>query len=68
MAANPVDRCVEVMCKKGCKALWEDIEALQKGVTLPEVDLLSELERRQVLAELKAIMAVYGSTGSCAPE
>lgn len=68
MAANPVDRCVEGMCKKGCKALWEDIEALQNGVALPEVDLLSEQERGQVLAELKAIMAVYGSTGSCATD
>ena len=68
MAANPVDRCVEVMCHKGCKTLWADIEALQNGITLPEVESLSGSEREQVLVELKAIMAVYGSTGSCVSE
>jgi hypothetical protein len=48
--------------------LWADIEALQNGVVLPEVELLSASEREQVLVELKAIMAVYGSTGSCVAE
>jgi len=56
------------MCQKGCKTLWADIEALQNGITLPEVGSLSGSEREQVLVELKAIMAVYGSTGSCVAE
>ena len=68
MAGNRVDRCVESMCHKGCKMLWADIEALQNGVALPEVETLSASERAQVLVELKAIMAVYGSTGSCIAE
>lgn len=65
MTGNRVDRCVEIMCQKGCRTLWADIEALQKGVSLPEVDSLSVAERQQVLLELKTIMAVYESTGSC---
>lgn len=68
MTGNRVDRCVEIMCHKGCKTLWADIEALQNGVALPEVALLSVSEREQVLSELKAIMAVYESTGSCIVE
>ncbi len=68
MAGNPVDSCVEAMCQKGCKTLWADIEALQNGIALPEVESLSNLEREQVLVELKAIMAVYGNTGSCVAE
>ena len=65
MAGNRVEKCVENMCHKGCKALWADIEALQSGVTLPEVESLSVVEREEVLVELKAIMDVYASTGSC---
>lgn len=65
MVGNRVDQCVEIMCQKGCKTLWADIEALQNGVPLPEVALLSVSEREQVLSELKTIMAVYESTGTC---
>ena len=68
MADNRVDRCVEIMCQKGCKTLWADINALQNGVELAEVASLSVAEREQVLSELRAIMAVYESTGSCAVE
>lgn len=45
--------------------LWADIEALENGVALPEVTLLSTGECEQVLVELKAIMAVYDNSGSC---
>lgn len=48
--------------------LWTDIEALESGVTLPEVELFSAAERKRVLLELKEIMAVYGNSGSCAPD
>ena len=68
MADNRVDRCVEIMCRKGCKTLRAEINALQDGVEVPEVASLSAVEREQVLSELKAIMAVYESTGSCAIE
>ena len=65
MTGHRVEQCVEIMCRKGCKMLWADIEALENGVALPEVGALSTAERELVLVELKAIMAVYGSTGSC---
>ena len=50
MVGNRVDQCVEIMCQKGCKTLWADIEALQNGIALPEVELLSVSEREQVLS------------------
>ena len=37
-----------------------EIDALQRGDDLPETRGLTEKERASVLAELKAIMAVYG--------
>ena len=59
-----IEFCVEALCHKGCKAVWRDIAALEDGLDLPETRELSPHERRAVLAELKAIMAVYGQ-GSC---
>jgi hypothetical protein len=59
-----IEFCVEALCHKGCKSVWRDIAALEDGLDLPETRELSPPERRAVLAELKAIMAVYGQ-GSC---
>lgn len=60
---NRVDTCVEALCQKGCSAVWGDIEALESGQSLPEVDGLSFPEIKAVVEELKAVMAVY--EGSC---
>ena len=54
-----VDECVEKLCQKGCSRVWSDIDTLEGGDSLPETDGLSEVERRQVLIELKTVMAVY---------
>lgn len=59
-----VEQCVETLCRKGCRAVWTDIDALEAGESLPEVKGLSESEVRAVVGELKAVMAVY--QGSCA--
>ena len=59
-----VDHCVETLCDKGCKAVWLDIHRLEAGEDLPETVRLDDRERRAVLDELKAVMAVY-SDGSC---
>ncbi len=59
-----VEQCVEQLCRKGCRAVWADIDALESGVTLPEVRGLSAAEIAAVIAELKAVMAVY--EGTCA--
>ena len=66
MRSHKVEKCVELMCHKGCKALWADIAALEEGSILSETIGLSGEERTQVLMELKSIMAVY--QGSCTPD
>ena len=58
-----VEQCVENLCRKGCRAVWSDIEALEAGAPLPEVKGLSNPEVRAVIHELKSVMAVY--EGSC---
>ena len=60
-----VEHCVERLCRKGCKAVWDDIAVLEEGQRLPETRRLSAEENRAVLRELKAIMAVYDRSGSC---
>ena len=51
------------MCRKGCRAVWSDIDALEAGRTLPEVRGLSAAEVDAVIHELKSVMAVY--EGNC---
>jgi hypothetical protein len=59
-----VERCVETLCQKGCRAVWSDIDALEAGESLPETEKLSASEVDAVIHELKAVMSVY--VGSCA--
>ena len=58
-----VDHCVEILCDRGCRAVWADIERLEAGMSLPETTELTEDERRAVLQELKSVMSVYGPEG-----
>ena len=58
-----VEQCVESLCLKGCRAVWSDIDALEAGDALPATAGLSRQEVRAVIAELRAVMAVY--QGSC---
>ncbi len=60
MLDSNVACCVETLCNKGCKAVRDDIAALESGQGLPETRELRAEEVRAVLAELKSIMAVYG--------
>lgn len=59
-----VERCVEKLCQKGCRAVWSDIDALEAGESLPETVALSASEVDAVIQELKAVMSVY--EGTCA--
>jgi hypothetical protein len=68
MKSPVVESCVEQLCRKGCKAVWEDIAVLEEGGRLPETSRLSAEENRAVLRELKAIMSVYGESGSCSTD
>lgn len=54
---------LESLCEKGCRHVWHDIDALERGEDLTETRDLSAAERRWLLAELKQIMSVYG--GRC---
>lgn len=51
---------VETICERGCRQVWDAIDALEQGCELPETADLSRAERAWVLAELKTVMAVYG--------
>ena len=68
MKSRVGESCVEHLCKKGCRAVWEDIAVLEEGERLPETLQLSSEENRAVLRELKAIMSVYEKSGSCATD
>ena len=68
MKSSLVESCVEQLCRKGCRAVWKDIAVLEEGGRLPETRQLSAEENRAVLAELKAIMSVYGDSGSCSTD
>jgi hypothetical protein len=57
---HPVEACVERLCHKGCQAVWDDIDRLERGEALPELTGLDGGQREAVLAELKSVMAVYG--------
>lgn len=55
---------MEKLCRKGCRAVWSDIDALEAGAPVPEARGLSAAEVDAVISELKSIMTVY--QGSCA--
>ena len=56
-----VEARLESLCEKGCRHVWSDIAALERGESLPETRDLSPEEVRRLLAELKQVMAVYGA-------
>lgn len=57
-----LQQCVESLCGDGCQAVYRHIEHLESGGSLPQTEQLEYAEQQQVLAELKSIMAVYGSS------
>ena len=61
MHRNPaVEHSIELLCHKGCRQVWREIDALERGEDLPETAELNDEEKAVVLQELKNIMAVYG--------
>jgi hypothetical protein len=55
-----LEAAIEAICQKGCRQVHRDIERLASGELLPEAKGLDAPQREQLLAELRAIMAVYG--------
>ncbi|MCB1802224.1 MAG: hypothetical protein KDI82_11100 [Gammaproteobacteria bacterium] len=62
MNQGVVEQCVELLCHKGCRKVWSDIDALEAGKTLPETANLNPAEVKAVISELKSVMAVYEGT------
>ena len=56
-----IEARLESLCEKGCRRVWGDIAALERGEALPETQGLTVAEVRRLLAELKQVMAVYGA-------
>lgn len=54
-----IANCVETLCQEGCNDVRQAIAQLEAGQSLPQLQGLSATEQQAVLAELKAIMAVY---------
>ena len=50
---------VESICELGCERVNEIIDTLESGLSVNETSGLEASDRRLVLSELKAIMAVY---------
>lgn len=54
-----IAQCVEQLCQCGCADVRITIALLEANQPVAQVEGLTAEERRQVLEELKAIMAVY---------
>ena len=54
-----INRCIEVLCHKGCREVTRVIGVLERDEALPETAGLDAAECAEVLRELKVIMAVY---------
>jgi hypothetical protein len=59
---SPLDAIIEALCRQGCRQVRLNIARLEQGEEVPETRGLTAAARLEVLAELRAIMAVYGET------
>lgn len=57
--SSGIHQCVETLCQLGCDGVRRTIAALEAGQPVAQVEGLDAEQRQRVLAELKAIMAVY---------
>lgn len=64
LSDNNIEKTVELICQKGCKAVWTDIAILEQGEMVEEATGLVATDIVVVVAELKSIMAVYDGTCS----
>ena len=61
-----LEQRIALICELGCTRVREIIGAWTQGQATPESDGLDPRARAHVLAELKAIMAVYDARkGAC---
>ena len=57
--SDDINRCIEALCQCGCDAVRATITAMEAGQAVAQTEGMNEVEKRQVLEELRAIMAVY---------
>ena len=61
MTGNPkIDRCIDLLCGHGCRAVCGYIAELRSGNERPYWAELDCAERRRLCEALEDIMAVYG--------
>jgi len=59
MDQQRIAQCVEILCQQGCTEVRATIVRIESGAKIPQTAGMSGEEIEAVLAELKAIMAVY---------
>jgi N-methylhydantoinase B/oxoprolinase/acetone carboxylase alpha subunit len=60
-----IDLCIEEICQQGCRSVNQIIERLEQDQPTTATQHLNETQQKQVLHELKNIMAVYAETQTC---
>ena len=61
MRPQVIGDAIEALCQRGCRAVLDDVAALERGESVPETVCLSPAETREVLAELRALMSIYNT-------
>lgn len=59
MDQQRIAQCVELLCQEGCNDVRATIVRIESGIEVPLMAGMPTEEVEAVLAELKAIMAVY---------
>jgi hypothetical protein len=60
-----IEECIEKLCQLGCKAVHRLIRDWEMGKKIPDIEHLSDTQQALVFGELKNIMSVYSTSGSC---
>jgi len=59
--SEAVLKCLDLLCGRGCREVLQSIQDLEAGKPIRGVEGLTSEEVREVILELKIIMAVYES-------
>lgn len=65
MSQSRIEDTVENICQRGCRYVNQLLADPDRQAACNDLDCLDPRERGLVLEELRAVMAVYQTTGSC---
>lgn len=65
MRHQAIDYIIEALCQRGCRAVRDNLAALERGDAVPETACLGTAETRQVLAELKPLTPFTTTPAGC---